>query len=225
MIRVSAAGGSAAARRDHGEVAMQKTTLAAALAAFALVVGSAERANAQPYGGSQRVGAYRWQGPYAGANLGYQWGFVSNNPSDPSGVAGGVQAGYNWQFGRFVFGGETDLQLSDADDVFSPWKFSNPWFGTARGRGGVALDNVLYYGTVGLAYGTLKAQSVLTGVSQSNTSIGWVGGFGLEVGLFGNWSARAEYLYVDLGSRSYSLTGSTHGIDSSLLRFGVNYHF
>jgi outer membrane immunogenic protein len=204
---------------------MQKTLFAAALAAFALAAGAAAAADVLPYGGPARTGAARWQGPYAGANLGQQWGWVSNNPNRPSGVAGGVQAGYNWQFGQFVFGAETDLQLSDADDVFAPWKFSNPWFGTARGRGGVALNNVLFYGTVGLAYGALATQSTLTGVSERKTSIGWTGGLGLEVALMGNWSARAEYLYIDLGSRPYSLTGARHGIDSSLLRFGVNYHF
>ena len=66
---------------------------------------------------------------------------------DPSGVAGGVQVGYNWQRGQFVFGGETDLQVSDADDRFASWKFSNPWFGTLRARAGFAMNNVLLYGT------------------------------------------------------------------------------
>ena len=158
-------------------------------------------------------------------NLGYQLGWVSNYPTSPTGVAGGVQAGYNWQFGRFVFGAETDLQLSDADDVFAPWKFSNPWFGTLRGRGGVALNNVMFYGTLGLAYGTLKTQGTLTAVSESHTSHGWAGGVGLEVALMGNLSARAEYLYVDLTKQPFALTGASHGIDSSLLRFGVNYRF
>ena len=52
-----------------------------------------------------------------------------------------MQAGYNWQYGRFVFGGETDLQFTDADDKFAAWKFSNPWFGTLRARAGVTMDN------------------------------------------------------------------------------------
>ena len=60
------------------------------------------------------------------------------------------------QFGQFVFGAETDLQVSGADDTFASWKFSNPWFGTLRGRAGVAMNNVMFYGTLGLAYGTLE---------------------------------------------------------------------
>jgi outer membrane immunogenic protein len=175
--------------------------------------------------GTSRPGGYSWAGFYAGGNLGYQWGTTGNNPTRPSGVAGGVQAGYNWQTGSFVFGAEADLQLSGADDVLAPWKFSNPWFGTLRGRGGVAFNNVLLYGTVGLAYGGVTAESTTTGVSESKTHLGWAAGLGMEVGLTGNWTARAEYLYVDLSSRAYSLTGTTNDIDSSLLRLGVNYRF
>ena len=50
-------------------------------------------------------------------------------------------------------------------------------------------------------------------------------GAGVEVALNTNWSARAEYLYVDLSERSYSLTGTNNGFERSLLRFGVNYRF
>ena len=95
-----------------------------------------------------------WMGPYLGATIGYEWGGVDNSPTHPAGVVGGIEGGYNWQRGSFVFGGEADIQLSGADDTISPFEFSNPWFGTLRARGGVALNNVLLYGTGGLAYGT-----------------------------------------------------------------------
>jgi outer membrane immunogenic protein len=204
---------------------MQRTPIVVALAASTLVTGAVLAAELPPAAGKPRLGSYSWAGPYAGANLGYRWGSVSNSGGEPSGIAGGLQVGYNWQTGQFVYGVETDLQLSDADDVFAPWKFSNPWFGTLRGRGGVAFNNVMLYGTFGLAYGTLIAQSTLTGLSESKTGIGWSAGLGLEVALMGNWTARAEYLYVDLDNRGYSLTGASHGIDASVLRFGLNYRF
>jgi outer membrane immunogenic protein len=191
---------------------LAKTAFAAAFVSIAASAAEAQR-------------AYSWQGPYVGANLGYQWSDASNSPANPSGVAGGVQAGYNWQFGQFVFGAETDLQASGASDTFAPWKFSNPWFGTVRGRGGVTMSNVMFYGTLGLAYGTLKAQSTVSGVTESRTGAGWSGGAGLEVALMGNWTARAEYLYVNLDDRSFVLDGTTHGIVSNLLRLGVNYRF
>ena len=88
---------------------------------------------------------YNWTGPYAGLNVGYEWGKVTNSSIEPSGVAGGGQIGYNWQTGQFVFGGETDIQISGADDTFAPYKFSNPWFGTLRGRAGFAINNVLLF--------------------------------------------------------------------------------
>lgn len=204
---------------------MPKTIYAIALATFTLLSGAATAADLMPYGNQARPGVYSWQGPYVGANLGYQWGDVSNSAINPSGITGGVQAGYNVQYGQFVFGGETDLQVTDADDRFAPWKFSNPWFGTLRARAGVAMSNVMFYGTIGLAYGTLKLQSTLTNVSESHLSAGWAGGVGMEVALWGNWTARAEYLYVDLSSSSYILDGTNHGIQSNLLRFGVNYRF
>jgi outer membrane immunogenic protein len=94
-----------------------------------------------------------------------------------------------------------------------------------RARAGIAMNNVMFYGTVGLAYGTLKLEDAVTGTSESSTKLGWAAGLGLEVGLMRNWTARAEYLYVDLGDDTFSLTGTRHGIESGMLRFGVNYHF
>jgi outer membrane immunogenic protein len=204
---------------------MPRTVLAAALVALALLPGAAAAADNFLYGTPTQLGGYMWQGPYVGANLGYQWSGINNNPANPSGIAGGVQAGYNVQYGQFVFGGETDLQVTGADDTFAPWKFSNPWFGTLRARAGLAMSSVLFYGTVGLAYGTLNMKNTLTGVSESHMSVGWAGGIGVEAAVTGNWSARAEYLYVDLSSSSFVLDGNSHGIQSNLLRLGVNYRF
>jgi outer membrane immunogenic protein len=202
---------------------MAMRVLAGALAAFALVSGAARAADFAPYAPPPR--GTSWQGPYVGANVGPQWGNVGNNPANPKGVAGGVQAGYNVQYSQFVFGGETDLQVTDADATFAAWKFSNPWFGSLRARAGFAMNNMLFYGTVGLAYGSLKMQSAFTSVSESHVSAGWAGGAGAEIAVAPHWSARAEYLYVDLGSSSFVLDGIHHGIQSNLLRLGVNYRF
>jgi outer membrane immunogenic protein len=168
--------------------------------------------------------ATSWAGPYLGGTLGYEWGTIDNNPTKPSGVTGGIEAGYNWQNGNFVFGGETDFQLSGAEDTFAPWQFSNPWFGTVRGRGGVTIGNVLVFGTVGLAYGSLTATTP-GNLSETHDGIGWVGGAGVEVGLTPRWSAKAEWLYLDLSDHAYSVTGANNGLTANLLRMGVNYHF
>jgi outer membrane immunogenic protein len=148
---------------------------------------------------------------------------ITSSNIDPSGVAGGGQVGYNWQSGQFVFGAETDIQASAADDTFAPWKFSNPWFGTLRGRAGYALNNILFYGTVGMAYGELTGQ--LNSLEENKTLIGWTAGAGMEVGLTPKWSAKMEYLYMDLGDRAYTITGVNNGLTSNMLRLGINYHF
>jgi outer membrane immunogenic protein len=176
-----------------------------------------------PYGAPPPAVNYGWTGPYVGANLGYQWASVGSLANDPSGIAGGVQAGYNWQSGQLVLGGETDVQASAAEDTFAPYKFSNPWFGTARGRIGFALNNVLLYATTGLAYG--RGRLVFAGLSEEQTHVGWTGGGGVELGLTPNWSAKAEYLFIGLSDKTYVLSGTTSGIDSHLVRFGVNYRF
>jgi outer membrane immunogenic protein len=202
---------------------------AAATVAIALATGAASAADLGrgPYGAPSYAPAtiqtYSWMGPYLGANLGYQWGDVTNNPTSPSGFAGGLQAGYNFQSGGFVFGGETDIQFSGAEDAFAAWKFSNPWFGTLRARLGYAFNNILLYGTGGLAYGDVRGR--FAGVSETHTHLGWTAGLGIEVGLTPNWSAKAEYLYVDFGQRGYAITGTQNALESNLLRFGVNYRF
>ncbi len=206
---------------------MKKTIFGAGLAvAIATVSAQAAdlpRGGYRPYAPPPPMAAYSWMGPYIGVNLGYQWGETTNNPTEPSGIAGGVQAGYNFQSGQFVFGGETDIQLSGAEDTFAPWKFSNPWFGTLRGRAGVAMNNILFYVTGGLAYGNLRGENA--GLSENRTALGWTAGLGMEVGLTQNWSAKVEYLYIDLTDRHYTVTGADNGLNSNLLRFGVNYRF
>ncbi len=207
---------------------MRKSLSAAVVAAAMTLAADAGAADLQrgyqaPYAAPPPM-VYRWIGPYVGANIGYQFGSVSNTPVDPSGIAGGLQAGYNWQNGNFVFGAETDINLSAADEVFAPWKFSNPWFGTLRARAGVAANNVLFYATGGLAYGGWEAER--NGLSEDRTHVGWTVGAGVEMGLTQAWSAKVEYLYLNYADRAYTVTGMLdHGMDMNLIRVGVNYRF
>jgi outer membrane immunogenic protein len=199
---------------------------AAALALTMAAAGAADLyRGSPPYApaASPMAYTYGWMGPYLGANIGYRWGALSNSGAEPNGVAGGLQGGYNWQIGQFVLGAEADLQLSNASGMFANYKFSNPWFGTVRGRAGYAMNNILFYGTLGLAYG--RGHVDVGGVGEDNLHGGWTAGAGLEVGLTRNWSARTEYLYLDLGSEFYGLTGTNNGFTTNLVRFGVDYRF
>jgi len=186
---------------------------------------------------------FNWTGFYVGAVAGYSWrdptiDFAGNGPAqallaagvvprtvtvDPHGFLGGAQAGYNFQSGPWVFGIEGDLQATGASDTFAPWKFSNPWFGTVRGRGGYAFNNIFFYGTAGLAFGELIGQTF--GVSENHTNVGWTVGLGAEFGLTPNWSAKAEFLFIDLNDSNFTITGLPNGYHFGLLRAGVNYRF
>jgi outer membrane immunogenic protein len=102
----------------------------------------------------------------------------------------------------------------------------------------------LFYGTGGLAYGEVKstvfdASNVTPAVTFSQIKTGWTVGAGMEtpfsfLGLFGpNWTAKTEYLYVDLGSASSDVnitsfpgTGSfSTKVQEHIFRTGLNYHF
>ena len=66
--------------------------------------------------------------------------------------------------------------------------------------------------------------------TTTNTNVGWTAGGGLEFGIDRNWSAKLEYLHVDLGTAT--LMGSASGtstlavpITNELVRAGVNYRW
>jgi outer membrane immunogenic protein len=178
-----------------------------------------------------------------------------------SGVIGGAQLGYNWQVGSVVTGLEADIQGSDItgsaratptivgtaipilfEVLSSEQKLS--WFGTVRGRLGVTVTpDLLLYGTAGLAYGEVEASAKFqveghdkAPASVSKTKVGWTAGAGAEWMFARNWSAKLEYLYVDLGSESAigdlaQVDGVRYGVGytwhtrENIARVGVNYHF
>lgn len=169
-----------------------------------------------------------WLGPYVGANAGFQW--TSNvGGLSPSGVTGGIQGGYNWQNGPFVYGVESDFNLSNAGGTFADYKFSNPWFATVRGRAGYVVNNVVFlYGTAGLAVGISTATR--GGLSDTSGHAGWTIGAGAEFALapfgFGpNWSAKVEYLYLGLSQGAVLPASVSSSFPSNVVRVGVNYHF
>lgn len=168
-----------------------------------------------------------------------------------SGAIAGGQVGYNWQSGAWVFGVEADLQWSNMKGGLSapcPPGFcaglaasfdqKMPWFGTARGRLGYAAAGWMIYATGGYAYGRVETHAFATAgglvadVSREDSRSGWTAGGGIEVAVSANWSVKAEYLYLDFGSRdgSWTLTGlpvitdSTH-LTTNIARGGVNYRF
>lgn len=205
---------------------------------------------------------YNWTGFYAGVNAGLGVGehatdfhiptgnFTFDNfTAAPIGAIGGVQAGYNWQFGSWVLGVEADIQASgqkDTDHCLLQCLVAVPnlttieqklsWFGTARARiGYVGVNGVMGYYTGGFAFGDVETTVSDSFPANSNffklsdTRTGWTLGGGVEAALGGNWTGKLEYLYVDLGeiNGSYSLGGFTRTISqdvrNNIFRAGLNY--
>ena len=57
----------------------------------------------------------------------------------------------------------------------------------------------------------------------------WIVGGGIEFAIAGHWTAKAEYLYVDLGHFSCGIacgaTTQNVSFDANLFRGGINYRF
>jgi outer membrane immunogenic protein len=159
-----------------------------------------------------------------------------------NGFIGGGQIGGNWQFEKiWVAGIEADiggvassqsshafgstLVLPIGGSVVQSASVSRAldYLGTVRGRLGLLFGpSLLFYGTVGLAYGDVSAStsiaqnvfghshldsSVWAGAgAYSGTLVGWTGGAGAEWMFLPSWSTRVEYLHYDLGAGNYGVS-------------------
>jgi len=184
------------------------------------------------------VPGYSWNGFYLGINGGYGWGrsewsSFGSNP-DPSGGLVGLTAGYNWQApgSPWVFGLEGDVDWTDIKGDFTSaacptgCETKNSWLGTVRGRVGHAFDRVMPYVTGGVAFGDVRASQAGVG-SVKDTNVGWTVGAGVEAAVAANWTAKLEYLYVDLGDVNCTPCIAPTNVDfsSHVLRAGLNFRF
>jgi outer membrane immunogenic protein len=153
----------------------------------------------------------------------------NSGSADLVGPLGGAQAGFNWQAGSFLFGIESDLQVTGQDgrlqicpapcgpgDSLFASDYGIDWFGTLRGRAGFVVGKrALLYGTGGLAYGHVNADiaagtvgGILTLTDFDDTRLGWSAGAGVELPIGRRWSLKAEYLHIDLGRADLGSTTS-----------------
>jgi outer membrane immunogenic protein len=172
---------------------------------------------------------------------------------DISGGLVGGTLGCNYQWNRWVFGIEGDGSWSDqtggSNLVTPPFNpnfredVSQSYIATIRGRIGFTVTpTVLLYGTAGGAFADLKIHEFdptaaagtpnSIGATETQSFTGWTAGAGVEWGFAPSWSAKFEYLYMDLGSKGFfqnTATGcctfqSTHLTDN-IVRAGINYRF
>jgi outer membrane immunogenic protein len=181
------------------------------------------------------VAYYSWTGFYLGINGGYGFGTSHwDNPvasPKPKGGLAGATIGYNYQTGSWVWGLDGDFDWADLSGnatcagVFT-CQTKTGWLATFRGRIGYAFDRWMPYFTGGGAYGNVKA-SVVGVDSASKSQLGWTFGGGLEYAFLGNWSAKIEYLYVDLGSFDAGPAPFVNNVSfkENVVRAGINYKF
>jgi outer membrane immunogenic protein len=235
---------------------MTKYIALGAIAALVLgtTVGSAAdlpmKAKAPPF-----EAIYDWTGFYIGISGGGSLGQSTHidratglgdtiGYNVKGGLVGGT-LGYNWQMGPLVVGLEGDISwvgeygshIDDglAGDLAFQSFTKETWLGTARGRLGYAVNNLLFYGTGGFAAAGVEAgvkNSATNALIASSTSTrsGWTAGGGLEWGFAPNWSAKFEWLYMKFESKPF-ITNFAEGprssvpLDDNVVRAGINYRF
>ena len=217
-------------------------TVGAGLLAAAMVSPSFAADLSRPaYKAPIYVAPFSWSGFYVGINGGYGWGKSSwQNTGANTGdftikgpLVGGT-LGYNLQTGSFVWGLEADADISfikgstTVNCAGAGCETRNRWLATGRGRIGYAWDRFLPYLTGGVAFGDIKMTNPVS-ASETKTKVGWTAGAGIEYAFMGPWSAKIEYLYVDLGKATCG--AATCGLDTDVKfnahigKIGVNYRF
>jgi outer membrane immunogenic protein len=187
---------------------------------------------------------FSWTGIYIGVNGGGEFGqsnwtspaFAPTGNFNVSGFLVGGTIGGNYQIGSFVIGIEGDGDWADINGTTNNscapgCETKSTWLATVRGRAGYAWDRVLFYGTGGAAFANVQAAAGVLPFSSS-TQVGWTAGGGIEYAFSPNWTAKVEYLFVDLqnascGVGNCSLGGGTTnvGLTENIIRGGINFKF
>jgi opacity protein-like surface antigen len=192
---------------------------------------------------------YNWTGFYVGANFGGAFssedvttGDGSTFSPNPSGVLGGVQLGYNYQFSpNWLVGIEGELDWTSASgsgNFFSlapgagSFTSNHNWYDTLDGRLGYVMGSWLLYVKGGVAWMNADyTMSATTGAASINTTrVGWNIGAGAEFMIMPQWSAKLEYNFLEFGSDTYGFAVPVFGgtrISTEVHEFkvGLNYHW
>jgi opacity protein-like surface antigen len=187
----------------------------------------------------------RLAGLIAGGQAGYNWQLGRY----VLGIEG--DAGWTNKRGARTCGAETGA-VNNGAGVFTPFFFTCQneldWVATLTGRLGATWERALIYVKAGGAWTheTFTATCIAgpqNGIERtclspaglftnafgaSDDRFGLTAGFGTEFALNANWSAKAEYNYIDFGSETLGLSdGSQAKIKTRInqVKVGVNFHF
>ena len=217
--------------------------LAAVAATSALAADMPPRGRLPPPRAPAYVPFFTWNGFYVGINAGYGFGHskwtdtvtqASTGNFNVSGALVGGTIGYNVQFGAFVFGLEGDIDWSNIKGSTTHLRRhlrDHQQLARHRTRAHrLCLRPLpaLFHRRRGLRRRQRHGRSA--SASFSETKVGWTGGGGLEYAFIDNWSAKLEYLYVDLGKATCNAACSGGDpfdvtFKTNIVRGGVNYKF
>ena len=156
-------------------------------------------------------------------------------------ILAGVQGGYDFQDGYFVYGVAADWTWTNLKTLATnnsgslSWRSKVNWLASVRGRAGIALERNLMYITGGLAVGSFSEETAIGDadfhVTHRDVVLGWVAGVGLEHKFTPNWSGFVEYRHYAFGKNTETVVNTvktsnydfTHAVDT--LTVGMNYRF
>jgi outer membrane immunogenic protein len=226
---------------------MRRTICAATGFAAILFAGAAMAADAPVRAPVQKAVVAAppstWAGGYVGIQGGWGWGDTSHSNPDGSFFSGsfdvdgallGFTSGYNWQSGAWVAGYESDFSKSWIDGTVAGGACGLPcftdmrWLSTYRLRAGPSTPEHFVFVTGGVAVGDVKAGA--GPFTDKETMVGWTAGIGWEGRVAPMWTAKVEYLYVDLGKDGVHVFGGNPfktnvRFDTHIVRAGLNYKF
>jgi outer membrane immunogenic protein len=171
---------------------------------------------------------------------------VTTAQVNPSGAVIGAQFGCDYQFApNWVAGvegsasgatmkGNTTVYLVDVGDTARVTARTD-FLASVTGRLGYAADHWLYYVRGGAAWAGDKYTVVGNGFGFEGLDArgGWTVGAGIEWAFSRNWSARLEYDYYGLGTRTIQMTDSINLLGPApidvkqsvqTVKLGVNFH-
>jgi len=183
---------------------------------------------------------------------------------DGSGGLAGVHAGYNWQVApTWLLGIEADWSWTNSDASTSlliralngavfpggngaatTMSRDLDWLASVRARVGFVMNNLLLYGTAGVAWGDVKYGATTPSIGPGfiwaanprETEVGFVVGGGAEWGFTPNLTLRGEYLYYRLSGESVVVDGvppfppfqvryTWDRFETHVARVGLSYKF
>ncbi len=187
---------------------------------------------------------FGWTGPYIGVLGGVQMlnqadvmKIISGDPvtitASAQAFSGGIEAGYNFQSGNIVYGLEMDASVLSQNSMNisakDTYNSQLDWYGTLRGRVGIANEKSMVFLTGGLALAQLNIDDQIIGVRvNSGLTPGLAIGAGIEFAISDQVTLKTELMHIEYAKLDYSDSAgfpNTFSTSDNIVNLGINFHF